>query len=456
MQKIVDHLRKLPFIDDIIIWNNNPQAELSVRGHDIQIVQSPRNMVTYGRFLATRYARNPIIYTQDDDCLVLDIQKLYSLFCRDSSRICHGLKGGEYDNRGKYIYNTAHMAFVGWGGFFLKEWVSVFNMYVERYGFDHILCSKADRIFSILLNTVHNTEKVRIENIGGESGVEALWVAPDFQKKALIAEERSLQLLGITKKKNSRSLQDTKPKNKFVVLTSCRTGSNYLCAQLNAHPDIHCHNEIFHKKSVKSKFPLQPKEKMQSTLWRDANATEFVRSLWEQTQGRQCVGFKMFHVHNMDVILQLLSDSSVAKILLKRKNMVRQYVSLVIGYKIQQWFLPPSKERMYATVHIDPQLMIAHIEEVNRFFAQIYITLTTRAQEYMEVFYEDITGPQQEEHFAKIYQLLGLEPLHVKVDLRKQNPEPLSELIENYTEVCNALRGNEIEKFLYEEELCNA
>ena len=38
--------------------------------------------------------------------------------------------------------------------------------------------------------------------------------------------------------------------NRFVIISAPRTGSNLLCGALDAHPEIICHYELFHKEAI--------------------------------------------------------------------------------------------------------------------------------------------------------------------------------------------------------------
>jgi hypothetical protein len=75
VRAIVAHLRAQPIIDDIVIWNNAPE-NLAIAEQDVTVIQSERNLITLGRYRAVAHARHDAIYTQDDDCLVYNIDEL--------------------------------------------------------------------------------------------------------------------------------------------------------------------------------------------------------------------------------------------------------------------------------------------------------------------------------------------------------------------------------------------
>ncbi|GAI09686.1 unnamed protein product, partial [marine sediment metagenome] len=64
LRDIEAYLNKINFIDEIIIWKNIPRD----------------NKMIYGRYLATKRAKNDVIYTQDDDHIVENIAEIYATF----------------------------------------------------------------------------------------------------------------------------------------------------------------------------------------------------------------------------------------------------------------------------------------------------------------------------------------------------------------------------------------
>ncbi|QDU10762.1 glycosyltransferase [Gimesia aquarii] len=193
--QIVTDLRRYPFIDDILVWNNNPEIHLDIEVEGVHVIQSEQNQVTYGRFLCAQRAKHPIIYTQDDDCLVHNIPELYESFLASPDRITHGLKHPHLFENATNCFGQAQMALVGWGAFFQKEWVSVLEAYREEFGEDELLIRKADRFFSLLLNQRHQSLLAQVTDLEGASGTEALSVRDDHLELSDQAVERALTLL---------------------------------------------------------------------------------------------------------------------------------------------------------------------------------------------------------------------------------------------------------------------
>ena len=194
---IIAQLRTLPFIDDILIWDNNPESKLAVEIPNVRVIPSVQNVKTYGRYLCARQARHDVIYTQDDDCLIGNIAELYEAFRSDPTRIAHGLKAGHLRQNGANFHGSAQMALVGWGAFFKKEWVDVLRGYEGVYGQDDLLFREADRIFSLLLNRHHRSILGDVTDLPGVEGSEALSVEKDHLVHGERAVARALSLLQV-------------------------------------------------------------------------------------------------------------------------------------------------------------------------------------------------------------------------------------------------------------------
>ena len=117
----------LGFFDEILVREESPSV--------------------YQRYELAKQAKNDLIYVQDSDCMV-NYQNLFK----------------KYDGR---ITNTMTLPFqrqyeplgctlVGWGTYFHKSALSIFDKYIAKYGVDAHLLREADRIFTYL-NRPFNT-----------------------------------------------------------------------------------------------------------------------------------------------------------------------------------------------------------------------------------------------------------------------------------------------------------
>lgn len=173
---IVADLLRYPFIDEIIIVDHSKCD----------------NLMAYGRFTNSLRAKNDIIYTQDDDCIVHNIEGVYTKFMEDPSKLAYsGIEG--YENKIE-TYGEQQLALLGWGSIFHKSWINVLDRYIEFYGKDDCLIREADRIFTLLLNKHHNFVHGGITHLKGKDDLDALCQQSDHITFKNLAIERCLKI----------------------------------------------------------------------------------------------------------------------------------------------------------------------------------------------------------------------------------------------------------------------
>jgi glycosyltransferase involved in cell wall biosynthesis len=197
---IVQALRRVECIDEILIWNNNPRVKLELSESNTRVIQSSENLSCYGRFVCAAQARNPTVYVQDDDALNLDIPGLYEQFLRDPTRIAHALAPTHWGQRNRRVYGEAQAALVGWGAFFRKEWLSVLEELPLHVRQDALFRREADAFFSLLLERKHNAVPGQIAHLEEHStpGI-ALWCDPGYKLLSSLAIRQALRLLRLRK-----------------------------------------------------------------------------------------------------------------------------------------------------------------------------------------------------------------------------------------------------------------
>ena len=125
LQNVVTHLKSLGF-EDIIL------AEGSKR--------------MYNRYEAVWGAKNEVIYTQDDDCIISNIKELLGAYRPD--RITANSKMERmlwYED----LY-AGRVCLVGYGAIFHRDLVKNMNKYLDEHGEDHLFYREADRVFTWL------------------------------------------------------------------------------------------------------------------------------------------------------------------------------------------------------------------------------------------------------------------------------------------------------------------
>jgi hypothetical protein len=193
-------LRDHDFIDEILVWNNNPELRLEINDPITRVMNSEANAMCYGRYLCAAEASNRIIYVQDDDAVNHDVGGLYREFLADPSRITHALLPSHFNFASRQIYGSAQNALLGWGAFFQRDWISVFNDLSASALDDWLLPREADKVFTIMLDRQHNPILGQISLLNGHSddGV-ALWRDPSQRQHASLGIRLALSELRIQK-----------------------------------------------------------------------------------------------------------------------------------------------------------------------------------------------------------------------------------------------------------------
>jgi len=175
---IVADLLRYSFIDEIIIKDNSKS----------------KNIKCYARYTTARRAKNKIIYTQDDDCIVHNIEGIYTKFQEDSTKVAYsGIEG--YEEKIKDVtFGEQQCALMGWGSMFNREWVSVLDEYSSVYGKDECFYRESDRIFTMLLNKHHNFVPGGVTHLKGKDDENAQCNQSNHVQLRNLAFERCIRI----------------------------------------------------------------------------------------------------------------------------------------------------------------------------------------------------------------------------------------------------------------------
>lgn len=183
---------------------------------------------------------------------------------------------------------------------------------------------------------------------------------------------------------------------KFVIFAVPRTGSNFLCKALDSHPEVLCHPELFHPENIyySGSYLKNGGEKLGKVQIRDWFPKSFINQIWKQNFDCKAVGFKLMVWQNKKAFDLVLKNKDIKKILLLRRNKLKSYVSEKVAKKKKVWSAPESK-------------------------------------------------PDKQK------QGVSVAPEYLQSNLKKQNPQKLSQLVKNFPELEAALKGTELEPYLY-------
>ena len=238
---------------------------------------------------------------------------------------------------------------------------------------------------------------------------------------------------------------------KFVIVSTQRSGSAFLVTCLSSHPKIQCYREIF--------LPSNPKPETYRT-YRTASlgrqldhlfrrkrlVDDYLANLYASSDGVDALGFKFMYSQawKFPEVVAWIKEHKAKVIHLIRKNTLKRIISGRIAQKRNVFHSTEPLEPI--KVHLKPgklkarlALSMRQIETYRQVFAD---------NPYLEVTYESFATRRNDEA-RRILQFLGIEPVvPLTTDLVKLNPDSLVELIENYEEVTQSLKGTAFERYL--------
>lgn len=226
----------------------------------------------------------------------------------------------------------------------------------------------------------------------------------------------------------------TKRFDYFVVFAEMRTGSNFLEANLNAFPGLTCLGEAFNPHFIG--YPNREDCLGISEEARNSNPNSLLDVV---KVAHSMAGFRFFHNHDSRILETVLNDPRCAKIILTR-NPAESYVSWKIAQATGQWKLTNVQKRKEAKAVFDAKDFEAHLEALQAFQVTLLNALQITGQTAFYVAYEDLQNVDVMNGLAMfLEQPDRLE--HLDKSLKRQNPSPISQKVENFGEMEAALAG---------------
>jgi hypothetical protein len=228
---------------------------------------------------------------------------------------------------------------------------------------------------------------------------------------------------------------------RFVLSCFGRTGASWLCQLLNSHPSILCHGELFNP----SHFGWTGSDAAKAALassWtaaaRDEDPAAFVESVFADHRGHEAVGFKLLNWHQPGLLWDLARQPRVHKIILRRENRVRAYVSRTRA-GLTGWYA----DRIYdhLQVRLEPEELLAFANRYDRFYAEM--RAATPGSPTMFVSYEHLGEPATQ---SALVAFLGVRSsdLPLSATIRRQSSGSLRGAITNFDELRVALAGTSL------------
>jgi LPS sulfotransferase NodH len=282
---------------------------------------------------------------------------------------------------------------------------------------------------------------------------------------------------------------------RFIILSDARTGSNLLQQALNSHPAIVCFREIFNLDPNYIDYDVEGWDPTSADdlALRQRDLRGFLRQriFGDHDAAVRAVGFKFHYEHfwfGEDLIPALTEDAALKVIHLKRRNQFRTLVSLKMVEQTGEWMrhdegklkrqtlarkltpsnvaraiTQPAKSVRRIRKFLEPAQPPPVVEktalnitydECARFFFRSNHQITHFGGLFAEHPIEELTyetmvaDPGTE--LARVQEFLGVPVADLSWTLRRQNPEPLRDLVANYDELKVGFAGTEPARFFDE------
>jgi hypothetical protein len=271
---------------------------------------------------------------------------------------------------------------------------------------------------------------------------------------------------------------------RFVILTHARTGSTLLSRALNSHPRIRSFGEVFNWGHEYVEFAVEGYDGSvaDELNLRNTDPIAFLqkRIFCEPPGTTSAVGFKLHYVHCSPpwgftgLLDYLVQDKGIRILHLQRRNMLKSLASEKMAVttgeyarirvvtrpsSIPKGLIHPIKALKRARVIVAqnvrslrrPRRVTLSAEECRDYFEETTSAVARhdelfREHDKLPLFYEEILSAR-DDVFARAQSFLGVEPQVLTVGLRKQSPDDLRALIENYHELREAFAGTEYSQF---------
>lgn len=212
---------------------------------------------------------------------------------------------------------------------------------------------------------------------------------------------------------------------KFVILCQPRTGSSLLTISSRAHPHVFMHSEVLNH-GLRHDLPQEGYQRLVAALGHTTH---------------EAVGCKL-HCFQPDrgwgdwsrwepAWDALADDASIKVIHLRRLDTLAQLVSWKIANILRWWSCSNTPDRR-PTVRVDPAELY-WFRQWNRSLYEWRLSRLKR-HEILPLTYESLSD-DWDATIRQVQEFLGVEPLALEQSTRKIETRPLSEVIENYSEL---------------------
>jgi exonuclease I len=149
-----------------------------------------------------------------------------------------------------------------------------------------------------------------------------------------------------------------------------------------------------------------------------------------------------------EVLNYVLQESTIKKLILRRRNRVKTLVSELTAKETDQWELYCPHEKIEPPkVRVELDRLVTHAAENSAFYDTILRSLKSSSQPYITLEYECLGSELEQERILDFLRVSSVRSRLTPVSI-KQTPADLRVVISNFTELETALSGTEYHREL--------
>lgn len=248
-------------------------------------------------------------------------------------------------------------------------------------------------------------------------------------------------------------------RNNICMFHIGRCGSTVIGDLLGNHQNISWQGEIY------SNYFINEIDSKTNTGWDKFYGTKVLKSYMRGVI-RKYFGFEIKHAHlkklsvsYTEYITTLKQNGFDRFIVLERSNYLRSILSYTIAKETNRWHIHSKNISKLSTIYVNTNKVCLEYEQmpliqalkiIDDYYFNLKITLDNLNIKFQNINYEIDIEKDPFIAYRKICSFLDLPPQNPKIRFTRTNPFPLSELISNYEEVENYLKGSKFEWMLNE------
>jgi len=226
---------------------------------------------------------------------------------------------------------------------------------------------------------------------------------------------------------------------KYVVVCTGRTGSNMLMSLISSRDDVRAYWEFFYDKY---------KEHLSEEEIKDGVAALEKVVYKNHPEEVKAAGFKFIYDHvnlpytNGHGVLDYLRKNKDIKVIhLKRRNILRTYLSHEMAFKHNKWHAFKDEDRLKEDdkIEIDFEACLEYFLNISREEAHFDGFFSDNPK--LDMYYECIVEDPQEET-KRIQHFLGLKPKPLSSTFKRLNHKRLCDTITNYWQLKSMFKNS--------------